>query len=706
VAVSPPDGIVRIDGPTTTALVELRAHPRLIYFGARLGDDVDLASIVVATSTGQRESQADEDPGLTLLPQSGGPFHGEPAIAIGGLTRFDLFDVERAPDRLTLLFLDKDLDCYVWLSWCMLETGVLSCWTEIDNKGTAVLPLSWFAALSLPLPDWAEEIMQVSGGWGAEFQLSRTPLRTGKIEKVNRTGRSGFDGANYEIVLEEEAKETSGRVLAAHLAWSGNSGGFVESLPTGERHLQLGEWLASGELTLQPGERYRSPEALLAFSAQGLNGVRRAYHAEFRSRQAAAGVGLGERKVHFNSWEAVYFDFDEQRMFDLAVQAAAVGAERFVLDDGWFKGRRNDRSSLGDWSVDAERFPRGLRPLISHVAQLGMDFGLWVEPEMISPDSDLYRAHPDWCLHARGSERPTQRKQLVLDLTIPDVREHLFARLSKLLTDLPIAYLKWDHNRDLFPAISSGRPVAREQVLGYYELVDRIRLAHPHVEIEGCASGGGRVDWGLVGRVARFWPSDNTDPLERLRIQQAMSLFYPLEVIGSHVGAAPNPTTGRLHTMAFRARVAMFGHFGVEANPGALSDDERAQLKLHAALYKRYRQLLHSGTLTFGRCADPDVTIATVVAINRTEALALVTRTTQSGTNVGPLIRFPGLASGRRYCVTLLEPWPTYTKERFAELEAWRDQPVFDSEVLEQVGLQLHVVRPETAWLIHLAEVR
>jgi alpha-galactosidase len=677
----------------------------LIYFGTRLSNDVDLAGIVVATSPGQRESQADVDPGMTLLPQSGGPFHGEPAIALGALTRFELFEVDTAPDRLALLFVDKELECYVRLSWCMLETGILSCWTEIDNNGTAELPLRWFAALSLPLPDWAEEIMQVSGGWGAEFQLSRTPLRTGKIEKVNRTGRSGFNGANYAIVLEKEVIETSGRVLAAHLAWSGNSRSFVESLPTGDRQLQLGEWLATGELPLRPGERYRSPEALLAFSAVGLTGVRRSFHAEFRSRQAKAGVAFGERKVHFNSWEAVYFDFDEQKLIDLAVQAAAVGAERFVLDDGWFKGRRDDGSSLGDWSVDAERFPRGLRPLISHVAQLGMDFGLWVEPEMISPDSDLYRAHPEWCLHARGSERPTQRNQLVLDLTMQDVSEHLFERLSELLTDLPIAYLKWDHNRDLFPAISSGRPVARAQVLAYYELIDRLRLAHPHVEIEGCASGGGRVDWGLVGRVARFWPSDNTDPLERLRIQQAMSVFYPLEVIGSHVGAAPNPTTGRSHTMAFRARVAMFGHFGIEANPGDLSDDEKAELRLHAALYKRYRELLHSGTLAFGRCADPDVTIATVVAVDRTEALALVTCTMQSHRNVGPLIRLPGLASGRRYRVTLLEPWPTYTERRFAELEAWRRQPIFDSEVLEQVGLQLHVVRPETAWLIHLAEV-
>jgi alpha-galactosidase len=226
------------------------------------------------------------------------------------------------------------------------------------------------------------------------------------------------------------------------------------------------------------------------------------------------------------------------------------------------------------------------------------------------------------------------------------------------------------------------------------------------VEIEGCASGGARIDWGLAERVSRFWPSDNTDPGERLRIQHAMSLFYPLEVIGSHVGAAPNPTTGRSHDMAFRARIAMFGHFGVEADPGRLSEDERAMLEQHVRLYKRYRHLLHRGTLHFGDCADPEVRIATSVSLDQSEALALVTRTTQSGTSVGPLVRFSGLDGRRRYRITLLEPWPSHSRARFVDSDYWQAQPVLDGTLLERIGLQLHLVRPETAWLIHLAEVR
>jgi alpha-galactosidase len=335
-----------------------------------------------------------------------------------------------------------------------------------------------------------------------------------------------------------------------------------------------------------------------------------------------------------------------------------------------------------------------------------MDFGLWIEPEMVSPQSELARAHPDWCLHAGRAERPTQRHQLVLDLTRSEVRNYLFEAIDRLLRGNAIAYLKWDHNRDLFPAMSHGRPAGHWQTLAYYDLLDRIRRAHPEVEIESCASGGARVDFALAGRAARFWTSDNTDPVERLRIQRAMSLFYPLEVIGSHVGAAPNPTTGRSTAMLFRARAAIFGHFGVEADPGRLDDEERSILRAHAELYKQHRRLLLRGRLSYGDCSDPDVSIAIVSSADGSEALALVTRTTHSRTAVGPPVRFPGLREEGRYRVRLLEPWPARSAERFEDEEFWRAEPVLDGATLGQVGVQLHLVRPDTAWLIHLQAER
>jgi alpha-galactosidase len=238
--------------------------------------------------------------------------------------------------------------------------------------------------------------------------------------------------------------------------------------------------------------------------------------------------------------------------------------------------------------------------------------------------------------------------------------------------------------------------------LGYYDLLDRIRAAHPAVEIEGCASGGARIDFGLAGRAARFWASDNTDPVERLRIQRAMSLFYPLEVIGSHVGASPNPTTSRSTAMLFRARAAMFGHFGIEADPGRLDDDEQTTLRGHAELYKQHRRLLHEGLLSYGDCSDSDVSIAVVSSADRSEALALVTRTTHSRTAVGPLIRFPGLRADERYRVHLLEPWPAKSPEQFQDQRFWRGEPLLHGATLAEVGIQLHLVRPDSAWLIHL----
>ncbi|MCW3796904.1 alpha-galactosidase [Sphingomonas sp. BN140010] len=694
----------RIDGPSTTAVFHLERHVTLVSFGRRLARDTDLSVIAGATMQGLRESQPDFDPGLTLLPQAGHGFSGEPAIALPGFSNFEPVDVETRPDRLVVTYRDEGRHLLLRTRWEMLPSGLLSSAAEIENAGRIAIPLEWLAALSLPLPDWAGEALQVHGHWGAEFQLAGTRLQTRKVEKVNRTGRSGFDGAHYAIAHEGWANETVGKVVAAHLAWSGNCRSFIETLPTGERQLQMGEWLAPGEIILRPGERYSSPEALLVCSEAGFNGVRSAFHAEARTRQRASEIGTGPRKVHFNSWEAVYFDLDEKRLFALAQASAAIGAERFVLDDGWFKGRRDDHSSLGDWFVDLERFPRGLTPLIEHVASLGMDFGLWVEPEMVSADSDLYRSHPDWCLHA-GAYRPTQRHQLVLDLTRADVREHLWQLLDTLLRNHGIAYLKWDHNRDLFPAISGGESAAHRQTLGFYEVVDRLRALHPRVEIESCASGGGRVDFGMMTRAARFWASDNTDAVERLRIQRAMSLFYPLQMIGSHVGAAPNPTTGRSLDMAFRARVAMFAHFGVEADPEELSDHDRATLKAHAALYKKWRGLLHSGDTFYGSCADPDITIMTVSAPDRSQALTLVARATQSGAAIAPAIHIPGLNPTWRYRVSLLEPWPEAARKRFTDPAFWERQPVIDGATLGDIGVQLHVVRPETAWLIHLAAV-
>jgi alpha-galactosidase len=474
---------------------------------------------------------------------------------------------------------------------------------------------------------------------------------------------------------------------------------IVERTGFGMAQAQLAERLTPGELTLAPGESYEAPEAMLAVTTRGFEGVRRAHHAHAR---ATAPAMRGPRRVHFNSWEAVYFDFDMGRLRTLADAAAALGAERFVLDDGWFERRRDATTSLGDWRPDRARFPEGLAPLIAHVEACGMDFGLWVEPEMASPQSDILREHPDWALGAGEGDRLTQRGQFVLDLTRADVSDHLFQTLHALLSENRIAYLKWDHNRELFPAVSQGRPAGRAQTLGYYALLDRLRAAHPHVEIESCASGGGRIDFGVLTRAARVWASDNTDAVERRRIQSDLSIFVPLERIGAHVGANPNPSTGRSQSMLLRARIAMFAHMGVEADPAKLSAQEREALSHHIALYKAHRALIHDGDLHVYAGDDPDVRIWLCVAKDRSEGIGLASRIEQARGLVSAPVRLAGLDPAATYAVDLLRPWPEPARRMLADAAAWRSARTFSGEMLEAVGLPLPLVHPETAWLFHL----
>jgi alpha-galactosidase len=322
-----------------------------------------------------------------------------------------------------------------------------------------------------------------------------------------------------------------------------------------------------------------------------------------------------------------------------------------------------------------------------------MDFGLWVEPEMVSPDSDLYRQHPDWCLHTEGRERATMRGQLALDMARAEVRDYLFAALDALLRAHPIAYLKWDHNRDLFPS-------AAGQTQGFYALLDRLRGAHPHVEIESCASGGGRIDFGVLSRVHRVWPSDNNDPIERLRIIPGWSQFLPLEVLGSHVGPSPNPITGRRTGMDFRAKVAIFGHMGVEADPARMTERERATLAAHIALYKAWRGVLHTGALH--RLAHPDPNVTGMLVTHQDKSLALVAQTAFSPVFDAAPVRLAGLEPEARYRVTLPEPWPPKARHYLANPDTWRTGLTLSGAALMTHGLALPLTHPETAWAIAL----
>ncbi len=309
---------------------------------------------------------------------------------------------------------------------------------------------------------------------------------------------------------------------------------------------------------------------------------------------------MSPRPVTLNTWEGNYFDHQMDSLKAQATAAAELGIERFVLDDGWFGKRDNDTTSLGDWDIDARKYPDGLKPLVDHVTGLGMQFGIWFEPEMVNPVSELYKAHPDWALTIEGRPILESRTQLVLDLTRPEVSDYLFGKIDAVLSNHAVSYIKWDMNRDLTHAAGrDGKAKTAAQTRAVYALMDRIRAAHPNVEIESCASGGGRIDYGALKRTHRVWTSDCTDALERLEIQRGASVFVPPEILGSHISASPNHQTGRRHTLAFRALVAIAYHLGVELNPLELTDEERDELKVYIETYKRLRDLFHAPGASF-----------------------------------------------------------------------------------------------------------
>jgi alpha-galactosidase len=415
-------------------------------------------------------------------------------------------------------------------------------------------------------------------------------------------------------------------------------------------------------------------------------------HAAVRQRLQWPGSAMRPRPVHANSWEACYFDHDEARIVALAAACSAVGVERFVLDDGWFKGRNGDNAGLGDWTADPVKYPQGLRPLAERIVAMGLEFGLWVEPEMVNPNSDLYRAHPDWALHLPGRDQPTARNQLVLDLRKPEVRDYLFDALDSLLRDLPVSYLKWDHNRDLTPAGGAA------QVLGVYDLLARLRAAHPMVEIESCSGGGGRSDAGIAAYTHRFWASDNLDAVSRTGIQRGFLNFLPPEVMGSHIGASPAHATGRTQSLAFRAAIAMPGHFGIELDPRRLDDSARAELADWIAFHKRWRGLLHEGHTWLGKGADGLIWQAQGRA---DEFLLFAIRTTPALDRRPQPLKLPFLVAAESCTFDLLRLASGNQQHAIPVPDLWQGSATFTGSWLARAGLPMPPLGAETVAIFH-----
>ena len=549
----------------------------------------------LASTRGAATFSLDEDVPFAAAPGLG--WFGPLAVCVAGrLLRWAVTDVAADAQSLRVTLRDADSGLVLEQGFALLPGGGFEISAALGNDGPVPVTVDTFASALLPLPAGLGCILSWRGRHNAEFVECTEPLPAHQWRRETRRGLPGHGGPPGLYLLGAQAGWDQGLVLAAQLAWSGDAVLAVERDDEGRHLLMAG---AAGGFTLQPGERFAAPPLLLAISGKGRNGAMQQMHEAVRGRLGAPqSAPLPPRLVHLNSWEACYFRHDAARILELARAAAAIGAERFVLDDGWFQGRDHDRAGLGDWVADARKYPDGLKPLADGVNALGLQFGLWVEPEMVNPDSDLYRAHPDWALHIPGAPRPTARNQLVLNLSLPAVEDYLFASLDALLSGVPIAYLKWDHNRDLAPAGGMG------QVGGLYRLLARLRAAHPQVEIESCAGGGGRIDAGIAAFTQRFWTSDNLDAVCRAHIQRGFQAFFPPELMGAHVGASPAHATGRRQTLGFRAGVALPGHFGVELDPAKLPEAEAAELAGWIAFHKQWRHLLHGQTLVMGEAPD------------------------------------------------------------------------------------------------------
>jgi len=700
--------IRRLNAGAATLVFDLRrGYAELATFGPRLPIDEDCEALCDAARRAPHESEPDLIVPNSVLPLLGSGYAGKPAVELCRAGReLPLFAAPieygggEAPSEGTDLrfsLLDQHNGISIASHWRVLSSGVIVVESAVTNAAATALQVARYASLVLPLPRWARTVVHYDGRWSAEMHESRTALGSAlRIGGSSAGGRPGFTAGQWLSFEAAETSEHHGLCFAVHLEWSGDHEWQLDTDANGDCVLSIGVPLSHGEIELAQGESFVAPRALVAFGAQGRASLRNLWHRHVRDLVLPRQTQAQPRKVHLNTWEACGFAMTLPRLEQLAADAAALGVERFVLDDGWFSGRRDDRTSLGDWWPSPQIFPQGLNPLINKIHALGMDFGLWVEPEMLSPDSALYREHPDWCIHVEGQARPIQRHQLVLDLARPEVEAHLLATLDDLLGKHDIAYLKWDHNRDLFP--SGGRRVA--QVRALYRLLDALRARHPQVEIETCASGGGRVDLGMLARCARFWASDNNDPLERARLNRAWWQFLPLKSCGNHVGPDPNPITGRSLSMNYRAKIAMFGHMGIEADPARMSEADRGVLAAHVALYKSWREVLHEGELYEIVHDEPGV--LGWLSLTHARALALVAQQEFSRYFETAPVRLVGLDRRKRYRVTLPEPWPSLASRPLAGAARWREGVVLSGEALATQGLHLPLRHPATAWLISL----
>ncbi len=700
--------------PETTVVVlamQDRCLPRVVWLGtaADIGMSANAAGAVAAAGEAGSALLPEHWTGLTTRPGLRG-YRVSPD-ASSGLTgrdwspKFELLDVEVSDSLLQFTAEDVGAGLSLITELESLVGGGLRIRHRLTNTGRGAYVVESLDVV-IPIPEWHDEVLDFSGRHERERFPQRHPIADGLWLREGRQGRTGLDASTMLITGAAGFGFAAASVVAVHVGWSGNVALRLERGGATGTTAGGGEHLLPGEIALADGEEYSTPWVFVAASRAGLDGVAHTFHQWLRSLP-----GHPKRApVTLNVWEAVYFDHDLNRLKELADRAARIGVERYVLDDGWFHLRRDDHAGLGDWWIDTDVWPDGLGPIVDHVTGLGMEFGLWFEPEMVNPDSDLYRAHPDWILSAGDRTPLLRRNQLVLDLSRQEVWQYLYDQMDAVLGAYDIRYVKWDHNRDLLDAGSGntgGAPAVHRQTAAFYRLLDALRTAHPTVAWESCASGGGRIDLGVLERVQRVWTSDMTEALARQSIQRWMVQLVAPEYLGAHISAPTSHQTARTLPLEFRAATALFGAFGIEWDISRATEAELDTLAEWVARFKGYRPLLHSGRVVRVASSDPAVIMHGVVSADRSEALMAHVQLDESAHNRGVRLRVPGLEFDQEYEVR----WEAEVDQSMLSVASpvpaegpTAGVPV-SGRVLSIQGVWIPRRRPETILLVHVTAV-
>ncbi|MBC2851954.1 alpha-galactosidase [Cetobacterium sp. 8H] len=529
---------------------------------------------------------------------------------------------EDEAETLEIILEDEILETRVYLSYTVYNNrDIMTRNTKFENFGNKTLKLNRAMSLSLDLPDYNYEMIHLSGAWARERFVKNRKLEIGSQYIDSTRGASSAHQNPFVILKRPETTENMGEAMGFALVYSGNFLAHIEVDHFDSTRVTMGINPFDFSWNLKAGEEFQTPEVVMVYTDKGLNSMSQSFHNIFRERLVRGEWQYKERPILVNNWEATYFDFNEEKILEMASKAKDLGFELFVLDDGWFGKRNDDKTSLGDWFPNLEKLPNGIKGLGEKIVENGMKFGLWFEPEMISKESEIYTKHPEWLIGVKNRKLSLGRNQYILDLSKKEVRNYIIDILSERFSEAPISYVKWDMNRNMTEI--TYRDLPHKYILGLYEVLETITQKYPHILFESCASGGGRFDAGMLHYMPQVWTSDNTDAVVRLSIQHGTSYAYPLISMGAHVSDIPNHQTARKTSLELRNRVAYFGNFGYELNVLEFDSEVEKQVVEYLKFYKENRKLIQFGD--FYRIDNPFYgNTATWIVVNKEKTEALV----------------------------------------------------------------------------------